>query len=87
MYNYISIGMLSKAKGQILRVAACLNVLFCDGEFDENNEMEVSPEIPLVITEKAIVAAQNMVDVACQHCIYIAGKSSISEELKRLSSG
>ena len=85
MYNIL--GMLSKAKGQILRVAACLNVLFCDGEFDENTKMKVSPDIPLVITEKAIVAAQNIVDVACQHCIYIAGKGSISEELKRLSTG
>ena len=34
--------MLGKAKGQILRVAACLEMLFCDSEEDSENTDEES---------------------------------------------
>ena len=72
--------MLSKAKGQILRVAACLNLLFCDYE-----SIKVAESIPLVITEEAILAAQNFVTVACQHGIFLAGRGKIEAELQRYS--
>lgn len=73
--------MLSKAKGQILRVAALLNMLF--SEFEESD----SEHIPLVITEQALIVAQNFVEVACQHAAFLAGRGMIDDELKRLSTG
>jgi hypothetical protein len=88
VYDELLAGILSKAKGQILRVSACLNVFFSDQEIDHNNAtIKVSPHVPLVITEDAIIAAQNIVDMACQHCMLLAGKRSIEEELKRFSTG
>ena len=83
MCLYMCIGMLSKAKGQILRVAACLNLLFCD--YEENESIKVAEFIPLVITEEAILAAQNFVTVACQHGIFLAGRGKIEAELQRYS--
>ena len=62
--------MLSKAKGQILRVAACIHVLFSDFKGHEHDNIiptihQISPEI----SEAAIVAAQNFVEICCQHCL------------------
>ena len=67
--------MLSKSKGQILRVAACLHVLFMD--FSEKNTGVPTSfkDIPEEIDEKAIVAAQNYVEVCCQHIVFLAGKN------------
>lgn len=77
-------GMLSKAKGQILRVSALLNMLFA--KFEENDSID-SEHIPLVITEKALTAAQNFVEVACQHAAFLAGRGNIEAELKHFSTG
>ena len=57
--------MLSKAKGQVLRVAACLHVLFCDSDQPDNT-------IPQMITREAILAAKDFVNLCCQHAAFIA---------------
>ena len=80
--------MLSKAKGQILRVAACIHVLFSDFKGHENEDIipvvhEISPEI----SEAAIIAAQNFVEICCQHCIFLSGKGILDNEIKRYSEG
>lgn len=60
--------MLSKAKGQVLRFAAALHVLFCD-TVDAQGDTTVS-QIPPTISKDAIIAAQNFVDVAnTQHLL------------------
>ena len=59
-----ALGMLSKAKGQILRVAGILNVLFCDRY--EDGLIHRNENIPIVITNAALKAAQDFVDTACQ---------------------
>ena len=69
--------MLSKSKGQVLRVAAILHVLFVD-----------SPTlIPSTISVKAITAAQNFIDTCCQHAAVIAGRGLIDEEIDHLTAG
>ena len=59
-----SVGMLSKSKGQILRVSACLHVLF---------HIETPMNIPDVISTEAIKAAIDMVDVCLQHAAWTRG--------------
>ena len=66
----VFIGMLGKAKGQILRVAACLQMFFCDYLADENDEenqegMDIVQvdSLPTIITEEAVAAAIDYVDV------------------------
>lgn len=72
--------MLAKAKGQILRVAACLQMLFCDedGPGGTVTVKEISEEIG----EKAILAAQNYVDICCQHVCFLARKKTIEEVIQ-----
>uniref|UniRef100_A0A1X7U464 Uncharacterized protein n=1 Tax=Amphimedon queenslandica TaxID=400682 RepID=A0A1X7U464_AMPQE len=72
---------LSKAKLQILLVAALLSKHF--SQFEKSHSLY----IPLVITEQALVAAQNFVEVACQHAAFLAGQAMIDDGLKRLSTG
>ena len=58
-----SLGMLSKSKGQILRVAACLQMLF--GLQAENGELEPSGAAEVIhISEDAIEAAINLLKCA-----------------------
>ena len=70
------LGMLSKSKGQQLRVAAALHVLF-------SNESTIEEEI----SEEAIVAAQNFVDTCIQHTAYIAGRENMDDDIKKLDEG
>lgn len=52
--------MLSKAKGQILRVAACIHALISDYK-DHEMEEDFSPipkAVPSIISEYAIIAAK-----------------------------
>ena len=65
--------MLAKAKGQILRVSACLQMLFCDDKGPGESAVIKEP-IPMEITETVILAAQNYVDVCCQHVIFLVRK-------------
>ena len=70
-------GMLSKAKGQVLRVAALMHLLF-EGRGDE---------ITTCIDEGSIKAAIDFVEVCCQHTAFIAGRGSIDDEIRQLTSG
>lgn len=72
--------MLSKSKGQVLRVAAVLHVLFRDNVDEE----EVADTC---ITTNAILAAQNFVDICCQHAAFITGRDKIDNEIKQFTSG
>ena len=76
--------MLSKAKGQVLRVAAALHVLFSD-TVGEDGKIIVS-EVVQTIKAEAIVAAKNFVDISCQHAAYIAGRGDIEDEIENISS-
>lgn len=130
--------MLSKAKGQVLRVSVALHALFCDASEDdfvvdirgsddeENAEVDshsddgqsdeevgvtarhnkaagsndsyedkedviikdppkVSSKVPLIISKRAIVAAENFVDVCNQHTAFIAGRGQLASEIEEIS--
>ena len=66
------IGMLSKSKGQVLRVAATFHVLFT-----LNTEIEISSEI----SEEAIAASIKFVQLCCQQTAHMAGRGNIKEEI------
>ena len=83
----LHLGMLSKSKGQVLRVAATLHVLFYNATcIDEQEDIAVS-SVPSTISTKAILAAENFVDTCCQHAAFIAGRSKMADEITRLTSG
>ena len=65
-------GLLSKAKGQILRVAATLHILF---------HLSTPENIQDTISEEVVAAAINFVQVCCEHASLITGRSLVSEEL------
>ena len=70
--------MLSKSKGQILRVAAVLHVLF---------HVDTPLEVPMVIGANAISAAINVVDVCIQHAAFLAGRGDIDEQIEEMEKG
>ena len=74
-----SVGMLSKAKGLILRVAGILHVLFHLGS-------RVG-DIPQEICADALKAAENYVDVCCQHVAYIAGRGDMQGAILQIQKG
>lgn len=58
-------------------------MLFSDfnGREDENiipTIHQISPEI----SKAAIVAAQNFVEICCQHCVFLSGKGILENEIK-----
>lgn len=67
---FTCLGMLSKAKGQILRIAATLHVLF---------HWETPHNIPSDISIDALKAAINFVDLSTQHVAFLAGRGDIGE--------
>lgn len=74
----LNIGMLSKSKGQILRVSAVLHVLF---------HIDTPHNIPETISEDAVKAADNFVDLCLQQAAYLAGRNTISEALDNIQEG
>ena len=78
------IGMLSKSKGQILRVSAVLHILFhiClpDATDHEESNDESSNPISNIISDEALSAAIDFVETSIQHAAYIAGKGEITNE-------
>lgn len=70
--------MLSKSLGQIIRVSAAMHVLF---------HLESTEPLPDTITDTAIEAAIDFVEVCCQHTAFITGRGNIQEELEHLQSG
>ena len=64
--------MLSKSRGQVLRIATIFHVLFSiENEEDVAYDSEVS--------EVAVKAAVNFVQTACQQTAFIVGKGLIQE--------
>ena len=59
------VGLLSKSMGQTLRVAASMHVLF---------QLEDEEPLPSTISDQAINAAINFVEVCCQQTAYISGR-------------
>ena len=80
LYKHIvfCIGMLSKGKGQILRLAAVLQVLFQVKENIDQSDM---------ITDEALAAAIDFIQTSVQHTAYIAGRDIISKELEKVEEG
>lgn len=72
------VGILSKSLGQILRVAASMNVLF-QLDSDEDPKCEIS--------KTAIDAAIHFVENCCQEAAFVAGRGRISEEIKLIEIG
>jgi hypothetical protein len=70
--------MLSKSKGQILRVAATLHVLF-----NIHQPGVISEEI----SNPAIEAAINLIDVCIQHAAYLAGRGDVLVRIEELLKG
>jgi len=61
-------GFLSKAKGQLLRIATCLHVLF---------KINTPDNIDQTIDEQAIKAAIDFIEVCCDHAFMITGRHNI----------
>ena len=80
------VGMLSKSKGQVLRVAAVLHVLsYIKVQNDDSAvETQQSDEIASVISESAIKVAVNFVSLCCQQTAYMTGRGNIKEEVEML---
>lgn len=70
--------MLSKSKGLILRVAGVLHVLF---------QLDSPGDISDTIPEEAIVAAQDFVDICCQHTAFLAGRGDVQDAIHQLRLG
>ena len=67
--------MLAKSKGQILRVSVVFHALF-----GWENPQAISD----VISEDALRAAIEFVDVCMQHAAFLAGRGEISQEVDKL---
>lgn len=65
-------GILSKSKGQILRLAAVFNALF---SLDDEHELHSA------ISEAAVKAAINYIEVCSEHAAIIGGRKSLSVPL------
>ena len=70
--------MLSKSLGQILRVSAAMHVLF---------HMDSEDPLPDIISESAIAAAIDFVEVCCQHTAYVTGRGDINTEVDLVETG
>lgn len=64
--------------GQILRVSLNMHILF---------HLDKEEPLPEVVSEAAIMAAINFVEVCCQHTAYIFGRGNIYHELELLETG
>jgi len=71
--------MLSKSRGQVLRIATILHMLFSIDSEHQSLDSEVS--------ETAVKAAVNFVQTACQQTAFIAGKGHIQEEVQAYKTG
>ena len=74
----LNIGMLSKSLGQILRVSAAMHILF---HIDEEGPLSDT------ISDMAIDAAIDFVEVCCQHTAYITGRGNLGQELDIVQAG
>ena len=67
-------GMLSKSKGQTLRVTGFTCII----------QLGNPQSIPKEISDFAMKAAINFVDVSVQHSVYLAGRRDLREEIDSL---
>ena len=67
--------MLSKSRGQTLRVAAVMHVLF---------HMDTPIAIPPTISEEALKAALNFVELCNQHAAFLAGRGEITDAIESI---
>ena len=67
-------GQIPANKGQILRVAAVLHALF---------NMDNPGNIPELLSEDAMIAANDFVSVCLQHAALISGRGLIEEAIKQ----
>ena len=70
--------MLSKSKGQVLRVAAVMHVL---------SHMATPSDIPRDISEAAVRAADTFVDYCLQHAAYLGGRGKFKEAVEEIHQG
>ena len=68
--------MLSKSKGQSLRVATALHILF---------HVESSDSVNNELTDDAIAAAINFVGLCCQQTDFMAGQGDITRKFRLIS--
>ena len=71
--------MLSKSRGQLLRIATILHLLFSVQKQNESLSDEIS--------EVAVLAAVDFIKKACQQTAFIAGKGIIEEEVQACKTG
>ena len=70
--------MLSKSKGQLLRVAAVVHVRF---------NMKTPSSIPQEISEAEVKAADCFVDLCLQHAAFLGGKGNLQEAIEDINKG
>ena len=73
------LGMLSKSRGQVSRLAAVLHLLFHLGSEEDILQNEIA--------ESAIVTAIDLVKVSCQQMTFLAGRGNLQEELQAFEEG
>jgi len=67
--------MLSKSRGQILRVSATFHVLF---------HLEIPQPISHAISNEVLEAALDFIEVCCQDASFMAGKGSIEDSVQAI---
>ena len=75
----VTSGLLSKSRGQLLRLATVLHMLFSIDDTEQPLAEEVS--------EAAVKAAVNFIQTASQQTAYIAGRGSLQEEFDKFKTG
>ena len=76
-----SIGMLGKQKGQILRVATSFQILFTMNGNGENHGID---DEALMISDDALLASINFVELCCQQAAFIADRGDIRDDIKNV---
>ena len=71
-------GMMSRSRGQVLRVAAVMHVLF---------HVDTPTSIPTEITESAVRAADCFIGICLQHASYIGGRGDLQEAIDEIDQG
>jgi hypothetical protein len=77
MYDTL-LEMLSKSKGQILRVAAAIHVLF---------HMETPNSVPPDISEAAVKASDSFVNYCIQHAAFLGGRGDLKSAVDGFHEG
>ena len=72
------LGMLSKSRSHVLRLSAVLHVLFYHSNDDQ---------IPDIVSEEAIIAAINFVQLSCEQTAIISGRGSIKDIILKCQTG